>query len=79
MGFSYQYDVSMDMRSQLVLFVDNPLDFLLVSRGPGSESHEGFGLPWGGIPCLPALPVSEGGPRFMKVTAAGPEAVAVQK
>lgn len=46
-GATHRYDIDMEMRAQIVLFVDNPLDHLLA--GPDPDGGEGR-VPWGTTP-----------------------------
>ena len=43
-GFTHRYDVNMNMRSQLTLFVDDPLDVLITGAATRAEQST---VPWG--------------------------------
>ena len=45
-GFTHRYDLTMGMRAQLTLFVDDPLDYLLYGHYH-READEQDGIPWG--------------------------------
>lgn len=45
-GFTHRYDVTMGMRAQLILFVDDPLDYLIYGHYH-REAGEQDGIPWG--------------------------------
>ena len=45
-GLSHRYDLTMGIRSQLTLFVDDPLDYLLYGHYH-REAGEQDGIPWG--------------------------------
>ncbi|NLN91822.1 MAG: metallophosphoesterase [Candidatus Hydrogenedens sp.] len=45
-GMTHRYDPDMGMRSQLTLFVDDPLDYLLVGH-THREARTGDQIPWG--------------------------------
>lgn len=68
-----RYAPATDTRLQLVLFVDNPVDALLISRfesGPDAEALEGGvgGLPWGRIPLVTAPPWDDGRYRPLAIS-----------
>ena len=46
-GLPHRYENSQGMRSQLTLFVDNPLDYLLFGHWHRENTAEERGLPWG--------------------------------
>lgn len=46
-GFSHRFEGSQGMRSQLTLFVDNPLDYLLFGHWHRENTPEERGVPWG--------------------------------
>lgn len=45
-GFTHRYDLTMGMRAQLTLFVDDPLDYLIYGHYH-REAGEQDGIPWG--------------------------------
>ncbi|MFO7975539.1 MAG: metallophosphoesterase, partial [Candidatus Hydrogenedentota bacterium] len=49
-GMTHRYEPSMSMRSQLVLFIDDPLDCLIF--GHWHRESEQRGLPWGATPIV---------------------------
>ncbi len=63
-GFSYQYNPRMGMRAQIALFVDNPLDFLLLTHAPEKQPGK---VPWGTSGYLTTPEVSEGKFRLLTV------------
>lgn len=73
-GFTHRYDVSMGMRAQLSLFVDDPLDYLVYGhyhREPG----EGDGIPWGNTRHIMTPAAVDGKMRFLLVDAEGVKAL----
>lgn len=46
-GVTHRYEPMMGMRSQLILFVDEPLDFLLFGHWHRENTKEEAGVPWG--------------------------------
>jgi hypothetical protein len=68
-GFSHRYEPGMDMRSQLVLFVDDPLDFMLFGHIHRENDEKEQITPWG-TTHLSAVPAAMDGKfRFIDVTA----------
>lgn len=70
-GFSHRYEPLQGMRSQLSLFVDNPLDYLLFGHWHRENTEEEKGVPWGRtrISVVPAG--INGAFRLVDVTPAG--------
>lgn len=70
-GFSHRYEPLQGMRSQLALFVDNPLDYLLFGHWHRENTEEEKGVPWGRtrISVVPAG--INGAFRLIDVTPAG--------
>ncbi|MDQ1255611.1 MAG: Metallophos protein [Candidatus Hydrogenedentes bacterium] len=46
-GFTHRYEMSMGMRSQLILFVDNPLDVLIFGHWHRANTEDEERVPWG--------------------------------
>jgi len=71
-GASHRYESAQGMRSQLSLFVDNPLDLLLFGHWHRENSEEQKAVPWGTtrISVVPAA--LDGHYRIIDITAAGP-------
>ena len=81
-GFTHRYDPNMGMRSQIVLFVDNPLDVLLFGHYHRSNDENETGVPWGGTPFTMTPAAINGSMRLITVTSRGihpgePQRVAV--
>ncbi len=70
-GLTHRYDPAMGMRSQLILFIDNPLDFLLFGHWHRENTQEEKTVPWGGtrISVVPAA--LDGQFRLLDMTARG--------
>jgi len=70
-GLSHRYESFQGMRSQLVLFVDNPLDYLIFGHWHRENSPEQRTVPWGRtrISVVPAG--IDGSFRMIDVTAQG--------
>ena len=79
MGFTHRYETHMGMRSQLVLFVDNPLDFLAVGHlhrelEPGEEL-----IPWKRTKAFPTPAAIDGAYRIVEVREEGPVPAETQR
>ncbi|HOZ47007.1 MAG TPA: metallophosphoesterase [Candidatus Hydrogenedentes bacterium] len=46
-GFTHRYEPGMGMRSQITLFVDNPLDYLLFGHWHRANTEDEKTVPWG--------------------------------
>ncbi|HNV20016.1 MAG TPA: metallophosphoesterase [Candidatus Hydrogenedentes bacterium] len=68
-GATHRYDPAMSMRSQLVLFVDDPLDFLMFGHWH-SESEEKR-VPWRTTPLVVTPAAFDGAWRLILVTQTG--------
>ncbi len=69
-GFTHRYELTMGMRAQLILFVDDPLDCLLYGhfhREPGEQD----GIPWGDTPIVMTPAAVDGNMRPVLVDAQG--------
>jgi len=66
-GFSYQYAERMGMRSQLALFIDDPLDYFLVSRIAGEKEQQSGHVMWGTTPLIQAPSLTAGRLRLVQV------------
>jgi predicted phosphodiesterase len=71
-GVTHRYESMMGMRSQLTLFVDNPLDFLVFGHWHRENTAEEAAVPWGktAISVVPAA--IDGKMRLFDMTASGP-------
>ncbi len=47
-GFSHRYEADMGMRTQIVLFIDNPLDWFIFGHWHRANSAEEKSVPWAG-------------------------------
>ncbi len=70
-GFTHRYEPFMGMRSQLALFVDNPLDFLLFGHWHRENSDEEKHLPWGKTRMSVVPAAIDGKLRLLDMTAKG--------
>jgi len=68
-GVTHRYEPSMSMRSQLVLFVDDPLDGLLF--GHWHRESEVKSVPWGTTPIVVTPAAVDGAWRLILVTQTG--------
>ncbi|HOV60451.1 MAG TPA: metallophosphoesterase [Candidatus Hydrogenedentes bacterium] len=77
-GLTHRYEPAMGMRSQLILFVDDPIDLLLYGH-THQERRPGEGPSWGnaGIVITPAC--VDGYFRLIDITAQGPVARPVSR
>ncbi len=72
-GFTHRYDIAMGIRTQLCLFVDDPLDYLFYGhyhRDPGEKD----GIPWGNTRHILTPAAVDGMMRFVEI---GPSNVKV--
>lgn len=69
-GFTHRYGPELGMRSQLVLFSDNPLDCLIVSHGPLNKAGEGI-TGWGKTRVRGTPTGSEGALRLFEIAPSG--------
>ncbi|HDP33848.1 MAG TPA: metallophosphoesterase [Candidatus Hydrogenedentes bacterium] len=69
-GFTHRYDLMMGMRAQLILFVDDPLDYLLYGHYH-READEQDGIPWGRTRIIMTPAAINGQMRFIQVDAQG--------
>ncbi|MEA3364849.1 MAG: metallophosphoesterase [Candidatus Hydrogenedentes bacterium] len=75
-GVTHRYEPSMSMRSQLVLFVDDPLDSLFF--GHWHRESEVKSVPWGTTPVVVTPAAVDGAWRLILVTQTGIHAQEVQ-
>ena len=68
-GMTHRYDPSMSMRSQLVLFVDDPLDYLIFGHWHSENDYKT--VPWGTTPVVVTPAAVDGAWRLILVTQAG--------
>lgn len=66
-GFTHRYELLMGMRSQLVLFADDPLDGLIV----GHAKEKAVCIPWGNTALTVTPPAADGYMRVFDVSAKG--------
>lgn len=71
-GFTHRYDPAMGMRSQIALFIDNPLDFLLFGHRHREQEEDEVVIPWGNTPALTTPAAKDGAFRLIEVTAKNP-------
>ena len=72
MGFTHRYETHMGMRSQLVLFVDNPLDFLAVGHLHRELEAGEHLIPWTGTKAFATAAAIDGAYRIVEVVEEGP-------
>ena len=80
-GFSHRYEPDMGMRGQLVLFVDNPLDYLIFGHWHRANTKAQRAVPWGDTRITVTPAAINGEMRYFDINAAGihprdPESVA---
>jgi hypothetical protein len=67
-GFTYEYNPAWDMRGQIVLFVDDPLDHLFVGHEYPGNGEKEVQVPWG-TTVFTATPAGmDGAMRFIDVS-----------
>ena len=71
-GLTHRYTQMMGMRSQLTLFVDNPLDALLFGHYHTAEVPEAGQMPWGKTLPIATPAAVDGYLRYIDMTAKGP-------
>jgi predicted phosphodiesterase len=67
-GFSHRYESNQGMRSQLALFVDDPLDFLVFGHWHRENSAEQQVVPWGTTRITVVPAAIDGAYRLIDVT-----------
>lgn len=70
-GLTHRYESSMGMRTQLILFVDDPIDLLLYGH-THRERHPGEGPAWGTFETIITPAGVDGYYRLIDITAQGP-------
>lgn len=70
-GFTHRYEPDMGMRSQLVLFIDNPLDYLLMGHWHRQNKPDEIIVPWGETPTLVTPAAVDGIMRFIDMDELG--------
>ncbi len=70
-GLPHRYENMQGMRSQLVLFVDNPLDYLLFGHWHRENTAEERGVPWGKTRISVVSAAIDGNFRVIDVTPQG--------
>lgn len=66
-GFTHRYEPLMGMRSQLVLFVDNPLDLLVFGHWHRQNREDEKAVPWGTTPIIVTPAAIDGALRLIHV------------
>lgn len=69
-GFTHRYDVTMGIRAQITLFVDDPLDYLVYGH-IHREAGERDGIPWGSTRAIITPAAIDGVFRVLRVDANG--------
>ena len=72
-GVSQRYRQAMPLRSQLVLFVDDPLDCLVAGERAEAGEEKKYGIPWGRTALIETPPAADGVFRLIDVTSQGVE------
>lgn len=67
-GFTHRCEPIMGMRSQLVLFVDAPLDHLIVGQPRGPDAQDVNIVPWGTTSITVTPPAIDGMMRILDIT-----------
>lgn len=67
-GFTHRYDADMGMRSQVVLFVDNPLDSLLFGHYHRANKDKETKVPWGRTSITMTPAGMDGAFRFIEIS-----------
>jgi hypothetical protein len=70
-GFTHRYDPSMDMRSQLILFVDDPLDHLVFGHWRRANREGEKTVAWGTTSIAVTPAASDGALRIIDVSPVG--------
>jgi predicted phosphodiesterase len=70
-GFTHRYEPGMGMRSQIVLFLDNPLDFLVCGHTHRSNKPDETHVPWGTTAITITPAAIDGYLRLIEVTPRG--------
>jgi predicted phosphodiesterase len=72
-GFTHRYDLTMGFRAQIILFIDDPLDFLIYGHYH-REAENQEGIPWGNTPIIMTPAAKDGMLRFLNINAQGVQA-----
>ena len=70
-GLTHRYEAMMGMRSQLTLFVDNPLDFLFFGHLHYENTADEPAVPWGTTPITVVPAAVNGSMRLIAITELG--------
>lgn len=70
-GFSHRYEPAMGMRSQIVLFVDNPLDCLIAGHTHRANEPGQDRVPWGTTRLIISPAAIDGVFRLIEITSRG--------
>jgi len=70
-GFTHRYESVMGMRSQIVLFADDPLDHLIFGHWHRANTEEERTVPWGGTRVTVTPATFDGNLRLFDVSAQG--------
>lgn len=68
-GFTHRYEPSIGMRSQLVLFVDGPLDYLIFGHVHRANNEDEKVVPWGATPFTTTPATIDGYWRMFDISA----------
>jgi predicted phosphodiesterase len=68
-GFTHRYESNMGMRSQIVLFVDNPLDHLILGHWHRANTEQEKTVPWGTTPITVTPATVDGYVRIFEISA----------
>ncbi len=75
-GFTHRYEPLMGMRSQMVLFVDNPLDFLIFGHWHRENTEQEKRVPWGSTAITVTPAAIDGSLRLIRI---GPYSITPHK
>lgn len=67
-GLTHRYDPDQGMRSQLVLFVDNPLDYLIFGHWHRENTKDEVVVPWGTTRYTVTPAAKDGAYRYFDIT-----------
>lgn len=70
-GLTHRYEPDQGMRSQIILFVDDPLDYLIFGHRHKENGKDDKGVPWGTTRYTVTPAAINGAIRFFDITAEG--------